>query len=227
MPPGAVGRRAVTRAREGHRDRRRPRPAVHRPDMGVEPVNLEQSARCVEPPEFRAEGTQLTRRCRDALRRQVQADRRPVPGGVQRPARSRRRSASRTSAPTTSTAAPTWPAPATARCGSPTTAANSPTRSTCPTRPPAATPPHLLERGDIKGSSIGFRALPKAVAWSVDEDGMALRSVSEAQLFRVDLTVAPYYPTRPPSSPCVPSPTTRAWSSVPFWRPPTEASFPP
>jgi hypothetical protein len=37
---------------------------------------------------------------------------------------------------------------------------------------------HLLERGDIKGSSIGFRAMPKAVAWSVDEDGMALRSVS-------------------------------------------------
>jgi HK97 family phage prohead protease len=53
---------------------------------------------------------------------------------------------------------------------------------------------HLLERGDIKGSSIGFRALPKAVAWSVDEDGMAFRSVSEAQLLRVDLTIAPYYP---------------------------------
>lgn len=52
---------------------------------------------------------------------------------------------------------------------------------------------HLLERGDIKGSSIGFRAIPNAVAWSVDDDGMALRSVGEAQLFRVDLTVQPYY----------------------------------
>ncbi len=30
----------------------------------------------------------------------------------------------------------------------------------------------LLERGDIKGSSIGFRALPSAIKWSVGEDGM-------------------------------------------------------
>ncbi|WCO67881.1 HK97 family phage prohead protease [Iamia majanohamensis] len=52
---------------------------------------------------------------------------------------------------------------------------------------------HLLERGDIKGSSIGFRALPKAEQWSVDDDGMALRSVSEARLFVIDLTVQPYY----------------------------------
>jgi hypothetical protein len=50
----------------------------------------------------------------------------------------------------------------------------------------------LLERQDIRGSSIGFRALPKGQAWSV-EDGMALRTVTEAKLFRVDLTVAPYY----------------------------------
>src|SRR5436309_1913777 len=52
---------------------------------------------------------------------------------------------------------------------------------------------YLLERGDIRGSSIGFRATPQRVKWTVDSDGMALRSVSEAQLFRVDLTVAPYY----------------------------------
>lgn len=52
---------------------------------------------------------------------------------------------------------------------------------------------HLLERRDIKGSSIGFRALPKGQSWTVDTDGMALRSVTEAKLFRVDLTVAPYY----------------------------------
>lgn len=51
----------------------------------------------------------------------------------------------------------------------------------------------LLERGDIKGSSIGFRALPTAITWDVDDDGKALRSVSEARLFRVDLTTAPYY----------------------------------
>lgn len=50
----------------------------------------------------------------------------------------------------------------------------------------------LLEREDIRGSSIGFRALPKGQTWTV-EDGMALRSVTEAKLFRIDLTVAPYY----------------------------------
>lgn len=50
----------------------------------------------------------------------------------------------------------------------------------------------LLERRDIKGASIGFRAIPGAVKWTV-EDGMALRSVAEAKLARVDLTVAPYY----------------------------------
>jgi HK97 family phage prohead protease len=52
----------------------------------------------------------------------------------------------------------------------------------------------LLERGDIKGSSIGFRALPKEVTWTVDADGMALRSISAAKLRRVDLTIEPYYP---------------------------------
>lgn len=52
----------------------------------------------------------------------------------------------------------------------------------------------LLERGDIKGSSIGFRAIPKEVTWSVDTDGMALRSISAAKLRRVDLTIEPYYP---------------------------------
>lgn len=52
---------------------------------------------------------------------------------------------------------------------------------------------HLLEREDIKGSSIGFRALAKGVDWGVDDDGMALRTVREARLFVVDLTVAPAY----------------------------------
>lgn len=51
----------------------------------------------------------------------------------------------------------------------------------------------LLERGDVKGSSIGFRALPKGEAWTVEPDGMALRTVTQARLFRVDLTTSPYY----------------------------------
>lgn len=51
----------------------------------------------------------------------------------------------------------------------------------------------LLERGDIKGSSIGFRSIPGTDQWTVGDDGMALRSVREARLSFVDLTVAPYY----------------------------------
>ena len=51
----------------------------------------------------------------------------------------------------------------------------------------------LLERDDIRGCSVGFRALPKGDNWSTGEDGMALRSVSEARLGLIDLTVAPAY----------------------------------
>lgn len=53
---------------------------------------------------------------------------------------------------------------------------------------------HLLERRDIRGSSVGFFAVPKATTWSVDpEDGIALRTVGEARLTLCDLTVAPAY----------------------------------
>lgn len=51
----------------------------------------------------------------------------------------------------------------------------------------------LLERCDIRGSSVGFNALKNQVTWSVDENGMALRSVGQARLVFVDLTVAPVY----------------------------------
>lgn len=52
----------------------------------------------------------------------------------------------------------------------------------------------LLERRDIRGSSVGFLAVPKATTWSVDpEDGIALRTVGEARLTLCDLTVAPAY----------------------------------
>lgn len=51
----------------------------------------------------------------------------------------------------------------------------------------------LLERSDIKGSSIGFRSLPSGEAWASGDDGMALRTVSEARLGVLDLTVAPAY----------------------------------
>lgn len=51
----------------------------------------------------------------------------------------------------------------------------------------------LLERGDIRGSSIGFRPLASTVTWSVDEDGIALRSIGEARMSLCDLTVDPVY----------------------------------
>jgi uncharacterized protein len=52
---------------------------------------------------------------------------------------------------------------------------------------------HLLERGDLKGSSFGFRANPKMVSWSVDK-GMAVRSVGEmALLHHIATTVDPAY----------------------------------
>lgn len=53
----------------------------------------------------------------------------------------------------------------------------------------------LLERQDIRGSSIGFSAVRSAEKWSVDDDGMTLRSVGEARLGLIDLTIAPYYDT--------------------------------
>jgi len=50
----------------------------------------------------------------------------------------------------------------------------------------------LLERGDVRGSSFGFKAIPKSVKWSVS-DGMALRSVGELALHHVSTTCCPYY----------------------------------
>ena len=51
----------------------------------------------------------------------------------------------------------------------------------------------LLERGDIRGSSVGFRAIVPSVKWTVGDDGMALRTVGEAHLALIDLTVSPAY----------------------------------
>lgn len=51
----------------------------------------------------------------------------------------------------------------------------------------------LLERRDVRGASVGFVALPGAETWTKGDDGMTLRSVSQARLGVVDLTVAPAY----------------------------------
>lgn len=51
----------------------------------------------------------------------------------------------------------------------------------------------LLERRDVQGSSVGFKAVPKEVAWTRGEDGLALRSVGAARLVVIDLTTRPAY----------------------------------
>lgn len=52
----------------------------------------------------------------------------------------------------------------------------------------------LLERQDIRGCSVGFSALPGRDSWNgTAEDGLTLRSVTEARLGVLDLTVLPAY----------------------------------
>lgn len=50
----------------------------------------------------------------------------------------------------------------------------------------------LLERGDVKGSSFGFKAVPAATRWT-NEDGHALRTVGEMMLDHVSTTCYPAY----------------------------------
>lgn len=52
----------------------------------------------------------------------------------------------------------------------------------------------LAERGDYKGSSFGFRALPASVKWTKDDDGTPLRSIHGFKLLRdVGPTITPAY----------------------------------
>jgi HK97 family phage prohead protease len=51
-----------------------------------------------------------------------------------------------------------------------------------------------LERRDITGSSFGFRALKSAEKWSVDDDGIALRTVGAFEMFdHISTTANPAY----------------------------------
>jgi len=52
---------------------------------------------------------------------------------------------------------------------------------------------YLIERGDVKGTSFGFRAMPGSVRWSVGRSGMALRSIGEIRLDHISTTYAPAY----------------------------------
>lgn len=51
----------------------------------------------------------------------------------------------------------------------------------------------LLERRDVRGCSVGFKAMSKGETWTAGDDGLALRSVTQARLGVLDLTVAPAY----------------------------------
>lgn len=51
----------------------------------------------------------------------------------------------------------------------------------------------LARRGDLRGSSFGFRAIPKSVRWSMLDGGLALRSVGEMSLHHVAPTCDPVY----------------------------------
>ena len=51
----------------------------------------------------------------------------------------------------------------------------------------------LLERGDIRGSSFGFKAEAKEVRWSVLPGGMVLRSVGPMYLHHIATTCMPAY----------------------------------
>lgn len=50
----------------------------------------------------------------------------------------------------------------------------------------------LLERGDVRGASIGFVAIEARTDWTV-EDGMALRTIRELRLRDVSTTTNPAY----------------------------------
>lgn len=51
----------------------------------------------------------------------------------------------------------------------------------------------LMERGDLRGCSVAFRAIRGKVDWAKDDDGMALRTVREARLRHIATTVTPAY----------------------------------
>lgn len=53
---------------------------------------------------------------------------------------------------------------------------------------------HLLERGDIKGASFGFTAIPSSVKWTkTDDPKLALRSIGELRMRDISTTCIPAY----------------------------------
>lgn len=51
-----------------------------------------------------------------------------------------------------------------------------------------------VERGDISGSSFGFRVLPNGQDWTEDEDGVLIRTLTAVRLHDVSPVTFPAYP---------------------------------
>ncbi len=51
----------------------------------------------------------------------------------------------------------------------------------------------LLRRGDVKGSSFGFRSITTQETWEKQEDGVVLRTIGELSLRDVSTTCSPAY----------------------------------
>lgn len=52
----------------------------------------------------------------------------------------------------------------------------------------------LVQRGDVSGMSFGFRVVREGYTWSVDTDGMDLRTLTAVDLLEVSPVTFPAYP---------------------------------
>lgn len=53
----------------------------------------------------------------------------------------------------------------------------------------------LVARGDLPGASFAFSVAPGGATWTVADDGLPLRTISQAALYEVSLVAQPAYPT--------------------------------
>ena len=51
-----------------------------------------------------------------------------------------------------------------------------------------------IERGDVSGSSFGFRVRPNGQDWADDDDGVTIRTLKSVRLFDVSPVTFPAYP---------------------------------
>ena len=53
----------------------------------------------------------------------------------------------------------------------------------------------LVARGDLAGASFAFSVAPGGAKWEMSPNGMAIRIISQADLYEVSLVSTPAYPT--------------------------------